>query len=45
MDGGQVFDAWLAGDLDRIAEYNRGDVAAVRQVWHRLNWEGVGHAA
>lgn len=44
MDGGAVFDAWLAGDLDRIAEYNRGDVAAVRQVWQRLNWE-VSHDA
>jgi hypothetical protein len=45
IDGGQVFDLWQAGDLDRIARYNCADVAAVRAIWHRLNWEGGGHGA
>ena len=45
MDGGKVYDAWRAGELDRIAEYNRQDVLAVRAIWHRLNWEGGDHAA
>jgi 3'-5' exonuclease len=39
MDGSKVFDAWLAGELDKIAKYNRGDVIAARACWHRLNWE------
>lgn len=39
MDGGQVFDAWLAGELDRIAKYNAADVVATRAIWHRLQWE------
>lgn len=37
-DGGQVFDWWQAGDLERIARYNRADVAAVRACWWRLHW-------
>lgn len=41
-DGSAVLDWWLAGERDRIAEYCRGDVRAVRAVWHRLHWE---HAA
>lgn len=39
MDGSKVFDAWLAGEHDRIAEYNCADVVAVRAIWRRLNWE------
>lgn len=38
-DGGQVFDLWLAGELERIATYNQGDAAAVRDCWRRLQWE------
>lgn len=41
LDGSKVFDAWLAGDLERIAAYNAADAAAVRSIWHRLNWEAA----
>ena len=37
MDGSQVFDRWLAGDLAAIERYNLADAQAVREVWHRLN--------
>jgi hypothetical protein len=37
MDGSQVYDAWLAGEYDRIATYNLQDVKATAEVWHRLN--------
>lgn len=36
MDGSQVFDAWLAGEHERIAEYNLNDAIATAAVWHRL---------
>lgn len=36
MDGSQVFDAWLAGEHERIAEYNLNDALATAAVWHRL---------
>lgn len=39
LDGSKVFDAWLAGEVDRIAHYNAADAAAVRSIWRRLNWE------
>lgn len=39
MDGSKVFDAWRAGELDRIAKYNAVDVVATRECWRRLNWE------
>jgi hypothetical protein len=39
MDGSQVFDLWQARELEAIAEYNRRDVLAVREIWRRLNWE------
>ncbi len=41
MDGGQVFDAWLAGEYGRIADYNLRDAQAVREVWHRLQGRGL----
>lgn len=37
MDGAQVFDRWLAGDVAAIERYNLADAQAVREVWHRLN--------
>jgi hypothetical protein len=43
MDGSHVFDAWLAGDHDRIADYNLADALAVREVWQVL--QGTGGAA
>ena len=36
MDGSKVYDAWMAGEYDRIAEYNRADVAAMRECWYRM---------
>ncbi|HMN91662.1 MAG TPA: hypothetical protein PKC60_00385 [Hydrogenophaga sp.] len=36
MDGAQVFDRWLAGDVAAIERYNLADALAVREVWHRL---------
>lgn len=39
LDGSKVFDAWLAGEVDRIATYNAADTTTVRAIWRRLNWE------
>jgi hypothetical protein len=36
IDGSQVFDAWLAGESERIARYNLQDARACREVFHRL---------
>jgi 3'-5' exonuclease len=41
MDGSKVYDAWQVGELDRIQRYNQDDVTAVRECWHRLNWEAA----
>lgn len=41
IDGSQVFDHWQAGNFVAIARYNRGDVAAMRACWWRLNFEEV----
>lgn len=41
LDGSKILDAWLAGELERIAEYNRADVLATRACWYRLNWEAA----
>ena len=39
MDGGQVFDMWLAGEEGQIAEYNMRDVVATRACWLRMAYE------
>jgi hypothetical protein len=39
MDGSKVYDAWQAGELDRIAKYNAADVVATRECWQRMAWE------
>lgn len=36
MTGADVFDAWLAGDTERIRRYNEADAMAVRAIWQRL---------
>jgi len=36
FDGSQVFDAWLAGEHERIAAYNLTDAMATLAVWERL---------
>ena len=40
MDGSQVFDAWLAGDIAAIEHYNLADVQALAQVWQVLQGTG-----
>lgn len=41
MDGSQVFDAWLAGEHERIAAYNLRDTIAVAEVWNLLQGGGA----
>jgi len=36
IDGAGVYDAWLAGEHERIAAYNLRDTLATRDVWQRL---------
>jgi 3'-5' exonuclease len=36
LDGSKVYDAWRAGEFERIAEYCVGDVALVREVHARM---------
>lgn len=38
VDGSQVYDLYLAGELDKIAAYCCQDVALVRQVYRRLGF-------
>lgn len=40
LDGSRVYDAYLAGEHDRIAEYCKGDVALTREI-HRLISAGM----
>jgi 3'-5' exonuclease len=41
MAGNQVAAAWAAGEFDRIADYNRRDVAAVREVFRKFEAVGL----
>lgn len=36
LDGSKVYDAWKAGEYDRIAEYCMGDVALTREVHAKI---------
>jgi hypothetical protein len=36
ITGAEVYDCWLAGEQDKVAEHCRKDVERVRQVWERL---------
>lgn len=38
IDGSKVWDFYKAGDIERIAEYNRDDVEKCRKVYHRINF-------
>lgn len=38
MDGSKVWDAFKAGQFDRISDYCRGDVAAVRECYRRMTF-------
>lgn len=44
FDGSQVYDAWLAGEYQKIAEYNLRDAIAVGEVWNRLHGGGAAWA-
>lgn len=39
MTGADVYPAWLNGDVDMIAEYNRQDVETVRRIYKRLTFK------
>ena len=41
MDGSQVCDAWLGGELDRISAYCGEDVANVEKIYNRLTFNGA----
>lgn len=41
LDGSQVYDAWLAGRVDEIAEYNLNDARTVKAVYERMQLVGV----
>lgn len=38
IDGSKVWDFVKAGNIDRVAEYNRDDVEKVRMIYNRLNF-------
>ncbi len=38
IDGSKVWDHFKAGNISRIAEYNRDDVAKVRRIYKRINF-------
>lgn len=40
IDGSKVYDAWLAGEVDRIAAYNLRDAAAAAECWQRIAGRG-----
>lgn len=40
MDGSKVYDAWKAGEVERIASYNLKDARTVAEVWQRLMGRG-----
>ncbi|MGD0960863.1 MAG: hypothetical protein ABSB19_13740 [Methylomonas sp.] len=40
LDGGRVYQDWLAGRYEAIAEYNRLAVANTRELYRRMNFSG-----
>lgn len=40
IDGSKVYDAWQAGEVERIAAYNLKDAQTVAEVWQRLLGRG-----
>ena len=36
MDGSKVYDAYLAGEIEKIIEYNKDDVRAVREIYYKM---------
>jgi len=45
LDGGKVYDDWLAGRYDEIARYNRQAVSNARELYRRMNFIGAEQAA
>ena len=37
FDGSMVYDAWVAGEKEKIAEYCRNDVELTRQIYNRIS--------
>lgn len=44
IDGSKIFDAWTAGEYEKIASYNLKDAIACREVWHRMQVGGAAWA-
>jgi predicted PolB exonuclease-like 3'-5' exonuclease len=40
LDGSKVYDYWLSGRIDEIAEYNMHDVEMCRAIYKRMNFLG-----
>lgn len=38
FDGSMICDAWLRGELERIAEYNKDDVLLTEKIYRKLNF-------
>lgn len=38
IDGSKVYDYWLAGKIEEIAEYNKQDVVKCRELYKRMNF-------
>lgn len=41
LDGSKVYDYWLAGRYDEIAEYNKQDVEQCRQLYKRMTFQNA----
>lgn len=39
LDGSKVYDYWLAGRIDEIAEYNKQDVVLCREIYKRITFQ------
>jgi predicted PolB exonuclease-like 3'-5' exonuclease len=37
IDGSKVYDYYLAGEIDKIVEYNKHDVKTVREIYKRVS--------
>ena len=40
MEGSKVYDAWKAGEIERIAAYNLADAVAAAECWQRIAGKG-----
>ncbi len=44
VDGSKVFDLWLAGEYEKIEQYNLKDAIAVGEIWNRMQGGGAAWA-